>query len=229
MSDLATHGEARSFRQMLHFATASCTLAFVPRRTKTAAERLAQYDAVLREFMHGVSAVVVGEWDSPEPPRQLSAEEWLAFVEASLEELVATPRGSGPGDEETFRREVASRLTVAAAVMRRAKEARDRAWTSPKAVGEWHTIGNHLTTAAIPGARTRFRAEVRTRAATATGPRGRAGQVPRRNAGGRPTRQSRRWPALSRTAPRCTPPSARSPGSGTSTRCRCARSSRRAA
>lgn len=162
----------------------------MPGGRRTAAERLAQYDAVLRDFMAGVSAVVVGEWDSPEPPRQLSAEEWLAFTEAALEELVATPRASGPGGEETFRREVGIRLTVAAAVMRRAKGVRDRAWTSPKAAGEWHTIGSQRTRPAIRGARTRFRASVQTALATASGPRGRPVHTPRRNVGAVPRRSA---------------------------------------
>lgn len=108
----------------------------------SAAAVLADYEVVLRDFMHGVSSTRVGEWESPEPPGRLSAQQWLHLVDTALQVLVATPPPSGPGGEERFREELGLRLTAAVAVMRQAKEARDRAWCSPKAAGEWHTIGN---------------------------------------------------------------------------------------
>lgn len=43
------------------------------RTVNTAARRLAEYDEVLRDFMDCVSTVT-GEWESPEPPRRLSAQ-----------------------------------------------------------------------------------------------------------------------------------------------------------
>ena len=111
------------------------------RTVNSAAAVLADYEVLLRDLLHGVSASGVGKWESPEPPGRLSAQEWLDLVHAALQFVAATPRSSGPGDEERFREELGLRLTAAAAVMLQAKEARDRAWRSPRAAGEWHAIG----------------------------------------------------------------------------------------
>lgn len=237
-----------------------------------AAAVLADYEVVLRDFMHGVSSTGVGEWESPEPPGRLSAQQWLHLVDTALQVLVATPPPSGPGGEERSRDELGLRLTAAVAVMRQAKEARDRAWCSPKAAGEWHAIGNRMDPAAAfsrtPYRASRGRGLHRGRVGAAPGcrdpssvsclvapaiarckPSSREARTkrhrlgtssacfgpPRRTAwfGSSRRRASRERCAThravgadlrpTRTAPQCRPPSGCSPGSGTSTPCRCAR------
>lgn len=188
----------------LRFRTGYNTLRPVAMRRKTAAQCLVEYDAVLRDFMQGV-ANVVGRWESPTPPRQLSPQEWLEAVHAALELLLATPRASGPGDEDVFREELGFRLTVAVAVMVQAKEARDGAWQSPKAVGAWHTTGNQTTHS--HGARCTDTVPRLQRKTLQRGPRWRRARMPQPIVGALPRRStSRPMPAkLTRSAKETAP------------------------